>query len=256
MEHVLDDRFGDVSIAQRMSWASHRSTTRIEDEAYCLLGLFGINMPLIYGEGRRAFLRLQEEILQRSSDQSIFAWRLFPKTMPNPYAILAPSPQHFQHSGTIVKLLDDYYEPTYSLTNRGLYIEAHVVPASGLIWKKAVSEEMKLAGERMEGPKQADGVGDNEVIYLLPLNCYDSNNVSNKGTKKDPWMLAIRGMKFKFSEPEKIRKDGGFSRAYMTEEVKRRIWAAFGATFKTVQITVEAYPWHDTRDDGKRLYER
>ena len=32
----------NASIATRMSWASHRSTTRLEDEAYCLLGLFQV----------------------------------------------------------------------------------------------------------------------------------------------------------------------------------------------------------------------
>jgi hypothetical protein len=47
------------SIATRMSWASERETTRIEDLAYCLLGILGVNMPLLYGEGERAFLRLQ-----------------------------------------------------------------------------------------------------------------------------------------------------------------------------------------------------
>ncbi|KAI0325309.1 HET-domain-containing protein [Cubamyces sp. BRFM 1775] len=63
-----------VSVAQRMSWAAKRKTTRIEDRAYSLLGIFGINMPTIYGEGPRAFVRLQEEILRRIPDQSIFAW--------------------------------------------------------------------------------------------------------------------------------------------------------------------------------------
>ncbi|KAI0349934.1 HET-domain-containing protein [Trametes cingulata] len=63
-----------VSVAQRMSWASKRRTTRIEDRAYSLLGIFSINMPTIYGEGQRAFARLQEEILRQIPDQSIFAW--------------------------------------------------------------------------------------------------------------------------------------------------------------------------------------
>ncbi|KAH9897120.1 heterokaryon incompatibility protein-domain-containing protein [Xylariomycetidae sp. FL2044] len=63
-----------ASIAKRMSWASSRRTTREEDMAYCLLGLFEVNMPLLYGEGRRAFVRLQEEIMKRSVDQSLFAW--------------------------------------------------------------------------------------------------------------------------------------------------------------------------------------
>jgi hypothetical protein len=52
------------SIANRMSWASARTTTRIEDMAYCLLGLFSINMPLLYGEGDRAFIRLQVWFLE------------------------------------------------------------------------------------------------------------------------------------------------------------------------------------------------
>lgn len=65
---------GNLSIAQVMSWASRRSTTRLEDEAYCLLGLLNVHMPLIYGEGRNAFRRLQEEVIKRSRDQSILAW--------------------------------------------------------------------------------------------------------------------------------------------------------------------------------------
>ncbi|KAF2822497.1 HET-domain-containing protein [Ophiobolus disseminans] len=65
---------GLACVAQRMSWASRRRTTREEDAAYCLLGLFRVNMPLLYGEGgTRAFLRLQEEIMKFSADQTIFA---------------------------------------------------------------------------------------------------------------------------------------------------------------------------------------
>ncbi|KAI9059423.1 HET-domain-containing protein [Trametes sanguinea] len=63
-----------ISVARRMSWASQRKTSRIEDEAYSLLGIFGIYMPTIYGEGRNAFVRLQQEIMKTIPDQSIFAW--------------------------------------------------------------------------------------------------------------------------------------------------------------------------------------
>ncbi|KAI0752983.1 heterokaryon incompatibility protein-domain-containing protein [Daedaleopsis nitida] len=65
---------GEVSVARRMSWASCRRTTRIEDRAYSLLGIFSVNMPAIYGEGAQGFVRLQLEIIRQSSDQSIFAW--------------------------------------------------------------------------------------------------------------------------------------------------------------------------------------
>ena len=66
------------SIAQRMSWAAARTTTREEDMAYCLMGLFNINMPTLYGEGSRAFQRLQEEILSRDIDTSLFSWNWRP----------------------------------------------------------------------------------------------------------------------------------------------------------------------------------
>ncbi|KAI0173583.1 heterokaryon incompatibility protein-domain-containing protein [Hypoxylon sp. FL1284] len=63
-----------ATIGTRMRWASRRETTRPEDTAYCLLGIFGINMPLIYGEGDKAFLRLQEELCKQSNDLYLFAW--------------------------------------------------------------------------------------------------------------------------------------------------------------------------------------
>jgi hypothetical protein len=51
------------SVAERMSWAVKRNTTREEDKAYSLLGIFDVHIPLIYGEGREnAFRRLRQEI--------------------------------------------------------------------------------------------------------------------------------------------------------------------------------------------------
>jgi Heterokaryon incompatibility protein (HET) len=52
----------DFSVDERMDWAANRKTTRKEDQAYCLLGIFDIYMPLIYGERERALARLREEI--------------------------------------------------------------------------------------------------------------------------------------------------------------------------------------------------
>ncbi|TFK82554.1 HET-domain-containing protein [Polyporus arcularius HHB13444] len=66
--------YKEFSIAQRMSWFGLRQTTRPEDQAYCLLGLFEIHMPPLYGEGRNAFRRLQEEIMKQSADTTLFAW--------------------------------------------------------------------------------------------------------------------------------------------------------------------------------------
>ncbi|KAF2201152.1 hypothetical protein GQ43DRAFT_448996 [Delitschia confertaspora ATCC 74209] len=66
MEHW--PKLDTVSVARRMSWAAKRETTRVEDMAYCLLGIFDVNMPLLYGEGEKAFVRLQEEIMKDSDD--------------------------------------------------------------------------------------------------------------------------------------------------------------------------------------------
>ncbi|KAI0777450.1 hypothetical protein BD413DRAFT_601850 [Trametes elegans] len=68
--HVLDS----VSVSQRMSWEARRKTTRVEDGAYSLMGIFGVHMSIIYGEGRHASIRLQEQITKRIPDQSLFAW--------------------------------------------------------------------------------------------------------------------------------------------------------------------------------------
>jgi hypothetical protein len=67
-----------ASAAQKMAWLSRRVTTRIEDMAYCMLGIFDINMPLLYGEGSKAFVRLQEEIIKVSNDHTIFCWAWIP----------------------------------------------------------------------------------------------------------------------------------------------------------------------------------
>ncbi|PIL31316.1 hypothetical protein GSI_06014 [Ganoderma sinense ZZ0214-1] len=64
----------EVSVSKRMSWAAKRVTTREEDRAYSLLGLFEIHMPTIYGEGQNAFFRLQEEILKHIPDDTLFTW--------------------------------------------------------------------------------------------------------------------------------------------------------------------------------------
>ncbi|PVH83581.1 HET-domain-containing protein [Cadophora sp. DSE1049] len=84
------------SISTRMSWAANRTTKRIEDMAYCLLGIFDVTMPMLYGEGTRAFGRLQEEIIKRSNDMTIFAWSQPEGEQEDASgALFAPSPAFF-----------------------------------------------------------------------------------------------------------------------------------------------------------------
>jgi hypothetical protein len=89
-------------VAQRMYWASNRETTRAEDRAYSLMGLFDISMPIIYGEGLpRAFSRLQREIIARSPDQSILAWY---DAATSSHQLLATSPESFSNSGAVTQM--------------------------------------------------------------------------------------------------------------------------------------------------------
>lgn len=96
-----------------------RETTREEDMAYCLLGLFKVNMVAIYGEGgKKAFRRLQMEIMQTSFDQTLFAWR---SRDDRSRGMLAHSPSDFKDSGGFSIWGPRYLAP-FSMTNVGLHV--------------------------------------------------------------------------------------------------------------------------------------
>jgi hypothetical protein len=111
----LDGRrhFRTASIATRLSWQAHRKATRPEDLAYSLLGILDVSMDARYGEGMKAFMRLQEELIrnQTATDESLFAWTMPPEGLPendkigwspDEWGLLAPSPKCFLHSSDIL----------------------------------------------------------------------------------------------------------------------------------------------------------
>jgi len=103
---VLEDpaRIRDHSIAERMSWAARRRTTKVEDRTYSLLGIYGINdMTMLYGYKDTTFRMLQERILGMSDDYSIFAREGLQQHGPG---LLATSPDAFALSGDIRPTLD------------------------------------------------------------------------------------------------------------------------------------------------------
>ncbi|KFY47541.1 hypothetical protein V496_10603 [Pseudogymnoascus sp. VKM F-4515 (FW-2607)] len=113
------------SIARRMSWAAGRETTVPEDAAYCLFGIFGVNMPMLYGEGERAFIRLQEEIMKHSADHSLFAWS---SKEPCARGLLARSPADFAECADIVMTRERWNKTPYTVTNLGLSIQLPMLP--------------------------------------------------------------------------------------------------------------------------------
>lgn len=111
-----------TSIARKMSWAASRNTARIEDRAYSLLGIFDVNIPMLYGEGAKAFIRLQEEIIKQSDDQSILAWE---SPYVTSYDVPAPLPRCFINGRNIITTFGP--RCPYTLTNAGLNIRLPIV---------------------------------------------------------------------------------------------------------------------------------
>ncbi|CAI0641567.1 unnamed protein product [Colletotrichum noveboracense] len=131
---VLESRqlLRTVPVAVKMSWAAHRKTKRIEDQAYSLLGIFDINMPMLYGEGSRAFRRLQEEIARETNDLSLFAWQakerspdgsLIASCKQEFRGILSRSPEEFVDGPKLHRNTNDEDVCDFSLANKGVRID-------------------------------------------------------------------------------------------------------------------------------------
>lgn len=197
--------FISCSIAMRFSWASSRLTTVEEDETYSLLGLFGISLPLIYGEGRRqAFDRLQRKLITIYNDDSIFAWKiaqsksmrsaesqekgkttsceshhrpsslerhtkhhLLTLSAANEYdrGILAPSIREYWDASNIEAL--GLYGNSFSMTNQGLEIKAQR-------WARK-DDPMECFIRLSCGPGADDHLGSTRIVIRLKRvnNIYD-----------------------------------------------------------------------------------
>jgi len=138
-----------------MSWASSRRTTRPEDIAYSLLGIFGVNIPLLYGEGAlKAFRRLQLQIVADTDDESIFAWTAPPRNNFTSQTMLADTPEAFANGGDVWRIppTNQSYQsrPHYAMTNKGLLYQG-----------KAKRLAKDRHGDETPG------------LYLVFLNCFD-----------------------------------------------------------------------------------
>lgn len=139
-ESILErpSKLYSASIAKRMSWAADRRTTRAEDLAYCLMGVFSVNMPMLYGEGfLKAYLRLQEEIMKQSDDQSLFAWTDNLNTSDR-HGLLADHPSAFRSSSKVIPYEDYAPRPPFQMTNRGLSLELPLSRLNDDIWIAAL----------------------------------------------------------------------------------------------------------------------
>lgn len=179
-----------VSVAKRMFWASGRVATRKEDEAYSLMGIFDVNIPTIYGEGSRAFLRLQEEILRSIPDDSLFVWDSnFPDTGDKAAEIdacllLAPSPSSFSRSGSVERVSMsagiDVPLSTYSVTPYGIRANIAFFPLEEVYPRNNTpmfSTDSQLEDRWMKSRFIPQYFGNGAPKYcLFLLECRDSPN--------------------------------------------------------------------------------
>ena len=158
-----------------MSWASKRTTTRPEDQAYSLLGLFSVNMPLLYGEGvPKAFRRLQMSIIAQSGDESIFVWGLQapPRKVGWPVdGVLASSPADFAGTGSIRRCVKQRYSDFY-ISGRSIWYEDFaVVPLWLSSWPDFLTNRanddvaVTLACEYLYDQRHGDN--DGRVILMM-----------------------------------------------------------------------------------------
>ncbi|KAL7914208.1 heterokaryon incompatibility domain-containing protein [Trichoderma velutinum] len=166
-----------VSLGRRLSWAANRETTREEDLAYCLLGIFDVYMPLIYGEEGRAFLRLQEQILQQSDDHTIFAWRAeTPSTDPDmAYGLLAKSPRDFHNfaNGSWRRGLLEY--TTHSRFDRLVRVWGSKVPQDPITMSNKGIHITSLVKDIRKSWASGD------LVILLLNCCFDANPSATAG---------------------------------------------------------------------------
>jgi hypothetical protein len=164
-----------------MKWASPRKATKVEDEAYCLLGLFNVNMPLLYGEGQRAFRRLQIEIIKDSTDESILVWKNLTKDPTT--AILAESPRYFSY---------DYIEQNFR-TLRKHYEYTNL----GIRFKVPICRAQRRSNVSTKTESQWH-LGDYPAL-LFPLNCERRYQTESGDTVSGPVALLLRMIS---SEPD------------------------------------------------------
>ncbi|KAH8756978.1 heterokaryon incompatibility protein-domain-containing protein [Hyaloscypha sp. PMI_1271] len=156
---VLRDanNMGEFSVAQKMT---------------SLIGIFGVNMPMLYGEGDQAFIRLQEEIMKSELDHSIFAWTGTSYFSPG---LLAPAPACFTNSGNIVQFENQAASP-FTSANKGIHLHLPLKAIDRPVVHLAVLDCYEIIGRspQTKAGKHICQAGANEVggpflPNLLPL---------------------------------------------------------------------------------------
>ncbi|KAK3316914.1 heterokaryon incompatibility protein-domain-containing protein [Apodospora peruviana] len=215
----------DYSVAARMSWAAERHTTRVEDVAYCLFGIFDVNMPLIYGEGNKAFRRLQEEILQRNDDLTVFAWEPDAADITSNgwrYDLFATSPALFKC----------HVCPGPDSDQRGMMIPSRIGQPTGRTINYRYSYD-----EASEYSITRKGLQVQGVLYKLPKTsqhntaCWEYflelGQLRFEQNDSDVWVVAIGIKMQKYGPGSFVRQDPQLTVVQLKDEKHRAAQARF-----------------------------
>ena len=204
----------DSSVATKMSWASKRKTTRVEDIAYCLMGLFDINMPLLYGEGQKAFGRLQYEILlSRDDDESIFAWR---DAGLSSSGMFARSPAAFAGSGDIRCVRNPNPRACPPIVTKTLVSLEGLVPTTNSIQKASlvtfncVQESIGCEYVTVEVKMGSSGYyvrsSPGKLVSSRFLRCIDTDQLLNIDFFYDTFKMSLNYTEHKLAKDSKRNK--------------------------------------------------
>jgi hypothetical protein len=239
------DRPCDASTAEKMSWAALRQTTREEDVAYSLLGIFNVNIPLLYGEKARAFHRLQEAIISSSHDQSIFAWGFRQVGSMGNRQLLASSPSDFVGFADVEPYTPDWAGIShYSMTNAGLQISMRL--------RKVAGSDNTFIG-LLNCAKHNENGSRNIAIALTPCDDGKATMVGQFircGTAPISISLSL------FQEPDNDPAIPIYIRAgYMTKFSGWMLRRSSVTTIRSFVEAVEVYPpaWQFGADETKLL---
>jgi hypothetical protein len=230
-----------------MSWAAARETTRVEDLAYCLLGIFDVNMSLIYGEGMKAFARLQTAIVQTTADLSIFAWADDRLGCPQYTGMLAESPRQFARCGDVEVTPGDTAYANFAITARGLQTEANLLQIRGYQGESMtlVLDTLCYAGGNMLG------VCVRKISGSLYARCKPGSRVMLGQTPSESQQLGFRST---LAEPLTLitRLPSRYPFHESLDPVLGNRWSAlrinWGPLFVTRSITLPRSHW-DAHDD-------
>jgi hypothetical protein len=172
------------SVEVRMSWAAGRRTTVKEDKVYCLFGIFGVFLPLIYGEEEdHAMLRLREEVQKRQQSQTVASVQDLRRAGE---VRLANLNAKAVHQSTTLNVEDDLIDTPAS---EGPGLEIALEDLSGerherLDWQHSVIDLLKLLDLHYDA-RFRGWLADKLHVRAGPVGSGEQNNALRKAIIKD-----------------------------------------------------------------------